>query len=214
MYSTPEERHQYNHSRGARSRHTDTSGRPTIEQIAMGLHVSRTPHLRPIGNPLQRHSAPTSPSRRNLNAANHAPHVPPHLHPHATHDSSSSSILQHRTRHSLPPPPSRSSMKKASASSSTLSPPQQPFVLFGASPSTSTVTSGGPATPDSSRSVSSLKLRMSKLIPGFRPSQPQSPTGRVNSFASSSESDGTRPATPRKAVRFSTSVLALGEQPS
>ncbi|KAF9240693.1 hypothetical protein BU15DRAFT_87579 [Melanogaster broomeanus] len=195
MYSTPEERHPYNPLRAARSRHPDTSsGRPTIEQIAMGLHVSRTPHLRPIGNPLQRHSVPSSPSRRHLSAAIHAPdHLP--LHPYDPHGAAFSA-LQHRTRQSLPPPPSRSSMKRSSASSSPLAPPQLPFISSRASPST---------------------FRMSKLIPGYRPSSASSPAtsslGRTSSFTSSGSND-TRPTTPRKAVRFSTSVLALDEQSS
>ncbi|KAF9223959.1 hypothetical protein BS17DRAFT_780290 [Gyrodon lividus] len=211
MYSTPEERHPHNPSRVPRSRYPDTSSRPpTIEQIAMGLHVSRTPHLRPIGNPLQRHSVPSSPSRRNLIAAMHAPDVLPH--PYGSRNSSFSA-LQHATPHSLPPPPSRSSMKRPSASTSTLGPPQKPLLSSGASPSTSTVTSGGPATPESSRPVLSLKHRMSKLIPGYRPSASPPSLGRASSFTSSG-SDGTRPTTPRKAVRFSTSVLALDEQPS
>ncbi|KIJ20919.1 hypothetical protein PAXINDRAFT_95901 [Paxillus involutus ATCC 200175] len=207
MYSTPEERHPRNPSRAPRSRYPDTSShRPTIEQIAMGLHVSRTPHFRPIGTPLQRHSVPSSPSRRNINAVIHASDVPSH--PYGPRNASTSA-LQHAVPHSLPPPPSRSSMKRPSTSTSTLGPPQQPFLSSGA-PSTSTVTSGGPATPDSSRPVLSLKSRISKLIPGYRPSSPSS-LGRPSSFTSSGSGD-TRPTTPRKAVRFSTSVLAVDKQ--
>ncbi|KAH7890781.1 hypothetical protein F5I97DRAFT_81123 [Phlebopus sp. FC_14] len=209
MYSTPEERYSHHPSRSPRTRYPENpSSRPTVEQIAMGLHISRTPHLRPISSPLQRYSAPSTPSRRTMKPV---PNTSSRSHSHVPHGSSSSSA-QHHTRHNLPPGPSRSSMKKTSPSSSTLGPPQQPFVLFGASPSTSTVNSGGPATPDSPRSILSLKLRMSKLIPGYRPSSSTSST-RAISFTSSA-SDDTRPVTPRKAVRFSTSVLALDERSS
>ncbi|KXN92428.1 hypothetical protein AN958_07046 [Leucoagaricus sp. SymC.cos] len=44
MYSTPQER-QPSFSASFRDL-PDASARPTVEQIAMGLHVSRTPHLR------------------------------------------------------------------------------------------------------------------------------------------------------------------------
>lgn len=201
MYSTPEERHAFNTSRVSSSRYLDS--RPTIEQISMGLHVSRTPHLRPLPNPLQRYPIPSPPPRLN-------PSLPRVSSDH--HDTSTSSS-QYRTRHSLPPPPSRSSMKKTSLSSSTLTQSQQPFLSSGVSPSTSMVTSGNPLTQGPSRSLSSLRARMSKFIPGYRPLSFPSSLGRTSSFTSSA-SDSTRPATPRKAVRFSTSVLAIDEQSS
>ncbi|KIO10840.1 hypothetical protein M404DRAFT_128881 [Pisolithus tinctorius Marx 270] len=185
MYSTPEERHPYTPSRVIRPRYIDASSeRPSIEQIAMGLHISRTPHLR-SGNPVQRHSPLSSPSLRRLQ----------------------------RQRHSLPPPPRRSSMKKTTASSSTLDPPQKTPTLLSASPSASTVTSGGPLTPGS-WSVRSLRMRMSKYIPGYhRTSVTVASIDRASTFTSSG-SDATRPTTPRKSVRFSTSVLALNDLPS
>ncbi|KAH7913844.1 hypothetical protein BJ138DRAFT_1145130 [Hygrophoropsis aurantiaca] len=172
MYSTPEE--------GspciplpARSRFVDPSAsRPTIEQIAMGLHISRTPHLRPSTSPHPRYSSPSSPSRHNLNM--NVSHPRP-----------------------APPPPSRSSLKKTYTPSSSLITTPKSSALLGVSPSTSTVASTGPVTPASS--VQSLKLRMAKFIPGYR------------SPSSSSLSGSGRPMTPRKAVRFSTSVLALDE---
>lgn len=195
MYSTPEERHPYTPSRVTRPRYIDASSeRPTIEQIAMGLHVSRTPHLR-SGNPAQRHSPLSSPSlRRLVNAPGSAPHQ--------------------RQRHSLPPPPRRSSMKKTATSSSTIDPPQKTPTLLSASPtaSTTTVTSGGPFTPGM-WSVRSLKLRMSKYKLGHRTSSTVASNDRASTFTSSG-SDATRPTTPRKSVRFSTSVLALGDLPS
>ncbi|KAJ7812848.1 hypothetical protein B0H13DRAFT_2382980 [Mycena leptocephala] len=43
MYSTPAERNPYT---PARFRYESSTARPTVEQIAMGLHLSRTPHLR------------------------------------------------------------------------------------------------------------------------------------------------------------------------
>ncbi|KAG6336461.1 hypothetical protein ID866_2632 [Astraeus odoratus] len=211
MYSTPEERHPYASSRATRSRYSDASfERPTIEQIAMGLHISRTPHLR-SGNPVQRHSPMSTPSlRRIINVPNNESRVSSHSHPHVFHDSLHS--IQQRPRHSLPPPPPRSSLKKASSPDSALNSPQQPLTLLNGPPSTSTITSAGPVTPDS-WSARSLKLRMSKFIPGYRPSSTALSTDRASTFTSSG-SDATRPTTPRKAVRFSTSVLALDELPS
>ncbi|KAI6041239.1 hypothetical protein EDC04DRAFT_2893224 [Pisolithus marmoratus] len=212
MYSTPEERHPCTPSRVTRPHYIDASvERPSIEQIAMGLHISRTPHLR-SGNPVQRHSPLSTPSlRRLVNAPGSAPLVlPHHSHPHVLHDSSSPA--QQRQRHSLPPPPRRSSMKKTTASSSTPDPPQKTPTLLSSSPSISTVTSGGPLTPGS-WSVRSLKLRMSKYIPGHRTSSTVASMDRASTFTSSG-SDATRPTTPRKSVRFSTSVLALDKLPS
>lgn len=206
MYSTPEERHAHNASRVGPSRYLES--RPTIEQIAMGLHVSRTPHLRPVPNPVQRHPLPSPLPRRNLSSS----FQPPRVSSDNLHDTSTSSS-QYRTRHSLPPPPSRSSMKKTSPSVSTLTQSHQQPLSSAVSPTTSVVTSGGPPTQGSSRSLSSLRVRMSKFIPGYRPLSLPSSLGRASSFTSSA-SDSTRPATPRKAVRFSTSVLALDNQPS
>ncbi|KAG1876441.1 hypothetical protein DFJ58DRAFT_754310 [Suillus subalutaceus] len=166
MYSTPEERNSHVHPRMHARYRDSAASRPTIEQIAMGLHVSCTPHLR---NPCHhRHSAP------------------------------------------LPPPPSRSSLKKTSTSTTLNCPPLSSTALIRPSPSTSTINSAGPATPDGPRSVRSIKQRMSKLILGYRSASLQD---RVISIASSgSGSEGTRPTTPRKSVRFSTSVLALDNE--
>ncbi|KAJ7077880.1 hypothetical protein B0H15DRAFT_557546 [Mycena belliarum] len=46
MYSTVAERNPYNPSRFRFDAHGPAAARPTVEQIAMGLHLSRTPHLR------------------------------------------------------------------------------------------------------------------------------------------------------------------------
>ncbi|KAG1808647.1 uncharacterized protein BJ212DRAFT_641947 [Suillus subaureus] len=187
MYSTPEERNSHVHPRMHARYRDSAASRPTIEQIAMGLHVSCTPHLR---NPCHhRHSAPSSPS-----------------HIHYPRDSSA----LHRPTHSLPPPPSRSSLKKTSNSATLNCPPLSSTALIRPSPSTSTINSGGPITPDSPRSVRSIKQRMSKLILGYRSAS--SPTRVISIASSGSGSEGTRPTTPRKSVRFSTSVLALDNE--
>ncbi|KAN0088434.1 hypothetical protein V8E55_005491 [Tylopilus felleus] len=206
MYSTPEERHAYITSRASSSRYLDA--RPTIEQIAMGLHVSRTPHLRPVPNPLHRHPIPSPPPRRDLST----PSQPLRVSPDNLCDTSTSSS-QYHTRHSLPPPPSRSSMKKRCPSVSTLTQPQQQFLSSGVSSPTPVATSAGPLTQGSPRPLSSLRVRMLKFIPGYRPLSLPSSLGRASSFTSSA-SDSSRPGTPRKAVRFSTSVLVLDERSS
>jgi len=185
MYSTLEERSSYVPPRmHPRYRESSTS-RPTIEQIAMGLHVSRTPHLR---NPChQPHSSPSSPS-------------------HIRHPNARDLPAPHRPTHSLPPPPSRSSLKKTCTSTTLHSPPPKSITSLGAS---STITSPG-ATADGGRTLLSLKLRVSKLLLGYR-STPTS--SRITSMGSSgSGSEGTRPTTPRKSVRFSTSVLVLDDE--
>ncbi|KAG2075756.1 hypothetical protein BDR04DRAFT_862739 [Suillus decipiens] len=187
MYSTPEERNSHVHSRMHAKYRDYATSRPTIEQIAMGLHVSCTPHLR---NPCHhRHSALSSPSHIRYPGDPSAPNRP---------------------THSLPPPPSRSSLKKTSTSTTLNCPPLSSTALIRPSPSTSTINSAGPATPDGPPSVRSIKQRMSKLILGYRST---SLPVRVMSISSSgSGSEGTRPTTPRKSVRFSTSVLALDNE--
>lgn len=115
--------------------------RPTVEQIAMGLHVSRTPHLRPL------HSA--RPLHTNF------------------HDAPS----RRPTSPSIPPPtPIRSSLKMPPTSNSTSSTGVGPALpLLPASASSTTVASNTPATPHSSnRSLMSLKFRVSRFLPGLR----------------------------------------------
>ncbi|EGN96675.1 hypothetical protein SERLA73DRAFT_184802 [Serpula lacrymans var. lacrymans S7.3] len=190
MYSTPEERNPYYQSR---SHHTDVyATRPTIEQIAMGLHISRTPHLRQSAGPHQRYSVPSLPTNHHK-STNYIPHVPTSR----RYDSS----CPPSPRRSLPPPPPRSSLKKVGTDVSLHAPATSPG-LPAASLSTSTVASIGPATPESARSVLSFRVRMSRFLPSLRSS---------SSVASpaSSVSEGVRPLTPKKAVRFSTSVLDL-----
>ncbi|KAF7770398.1 hypothetical protein Agabi119p4_6372 [Agaricus bisporus var. burnettii] len=59
MYSTPQESAPSSPSASFRDPPPSTA-RPTIEQIAMGLHVSRTPHLR--HSPRSPHSQPITPT--------------------------------------------------------------------------------------------------------------------------------------------------------
>ncbi|KAJ7180526.1 hypothetical protein C8R46DRAFT_1210872 [Mycena filopes] len=73
MYSTPTERNPHNL---ARFRYEPPTARPTVEQIAMGLHLSRTPHLRgapkypaPASHPQPTHkpmTLPPPPARSSL----------------------------------------------------------------------------------------------------------------------------------------------------
>src|SRR6266511_5411545 len=129
------------------------TSRPTIEQIAMGLHLSRTPHLRPLS------SSPYAFPQRNT--------VPV---PTRSHDHRSSPII-------LPPPPSRSSMKKSTITSSSSSPVVcTPF--SSASASTTTVTSVTPSAGNPPKSFAGLKFRMARFLPHNRSSSaPASPIG-------------------------------------
>ncbi|KAF8906234.1 hypothetical protein CPB84DRAFT_1960045 [Gymnopilus junonius] len=97
------------------------STRPTIEQIAMGLHISRTPHLRPLSSSSYPFSQRGS--------------VPHSADPYENHH-------HHRaTPVVLPPPPSRPSLKKPSTSSSSSPVISPPF----SSASSTTVTSMSPS---------------------------------------------------------------------
>ncbi|KAJ4469581.1 hypothetical protein J3R30DRAFT_3551232 [Lentinula aciculospora] len=161
MYSTPAER-TVQHS--ARIKRQDPySSPPSIEQIAMGLHISRTPHFRPP-------SVPNHPfSQRHVT-------IPP-------------------------PPPSRSAMKKPGKASSS-SPSLEPHSI-----SSTTVTSSNlPSTPRSNRSLLSLKLRMSRLLPSPQSSVPST------TLPSPTASSVTNFVPPKKAVRFSTSTLDLSNR--
>ncbi|KAG5729806.1 hypothetical protein E4T56_gene989 [Termitomyces sp. T112] len=71
MISTPAER-----SLSTSTRYRDnTASRPTIEQIAMGLHTSRTPHLRPLNAalPQSRRVLPPPPARSSLKQTSSSP---------------------------------------------------------------------------------------------------------------------------------------------
>ncbi|KII87414.1 hypothetical protein PLICRDRAFT_254696 [Plicaturopsis crispa FD-325 SS-3] len=217
MYSTPEERS------APAPFSSSSSSAPTIAQIAMGLHTSRTPHL-------PHHHAPSHPSNGySRRPSNSHPQHHPYAHPTRT-----------RRAQKLPPPPPRSALKKPSSRSS---PSAVPDARGRTSPSQSTSPSTPPSslshsslsapyassstlTPPSSTmtttparaerlrsaSVSSLKLRLSKLLPSFgspklmteasSPSSLGSPTTTA-AISTASLSTGSGAETPRKAVRFS-----------
>ncbi|PBK72454.1 hypothetical protein ARMSODRAFT_954160 [Armillaria solidipes] len=181
MYSTPEER-----SMPSSFRQRDlSSSPPTIEQIAMGLHLSRTPHLRPAG--AQYHSPYGRTSAQGSQQHHHAQNE--------TSRRTAPSVV-------LPPPPARSSLKKPGSTVSSANPGLS-------TASSTTVTSNCPSTPQSNRSLTSLKMRMSRFLPGARcVSAPSSVMGSPASSPRTSTSD----ILPRKkAVRFSTPALGIEE---
>ncbi|KAK0446833.1 hypothetical protein EV421DRAFT_227767 [Armillaria borealis] len=181
MYSTPEER---NMPSSFRQRDLSSSP-PTIEQIAMGLHLSRTPHLRPAG--AQYHSPYGRTSAQGSQQHHHAQNE--------TSRRTAPSVV-------LPPPPARSSLKKPGSTVSSANPGLS-------TASSTTVTSNCPSTPQSNRSLTSLKMRMSRFLPGARcVSAPSSVMGSPASSPRTSTSD----ILPRKkAVRFSTPALGIEE---
>ncbi|PPQ64784.1 hypothetical protein CVT24_007870 [Panaeolus cyanescens] len=157
------------------------SSRPTIEQIAMGLHISRTPHLRPLGS-----STYSFPPRHPNNYSSN---------PYDLHNHRSTPIT-------LPPPPSRSSMKKPSAtvvtsssSSPALSPP-----FSHQSGSSTTMTSITPSSTNPPRPFSAIKSRMARFLPR---SASMSATSTMVSTLDSPRSSTSVPP-QKKAVRFTT----------
>ncbi|KAF8817416.1 hypothetical protein BYT27DRAFT_7198944 [Phlegmacium glaucopus] len=157
------------------------SSRPTIEQIAMGLHTSRTPHLRPLVSSSytfpQRHSAP--------------------------HSSNPYEHHRHKTTSIPPPQPMRSSMKKPSASvtSSSGSPAiSPPFSV--ASVTSTTLTSLTPSSTHPPRPFAGLKSRMARFLPNTRSAS--LPTSLLSSSLSSPRSSSADSPQPKKAVRFTT----------
>lgn len=195
MLSTPEE--SLPPSPTPYSAHDMRHTRPTIEQIAMGLHISRTPHITPLHISKRRATADYPP---------HSSEIPSSRRP-STH-------MQHQRRGSAPslmppPPPPRSSLKspKSPLHSTTTSP--IPLTPSASDASLSSLTSAAPSTPRSHRSASTgpghfsirLQMGMSKLLQGRKgPSSATSPEIR------SSDSDSsTSVLTPRK-VRFEPGV--------
>ncbi|KAF8916275.1 hypothetical protein CPB85DRAFT_1290626 [Mucidula mucida] len=172
MYSTPEER-----STPSRFRqHDPSSSPPTIEQIAMGLHLSRTPHLRPVNGPYHSPYGRTSAqgSQHQFEALHRISTSPP-----------------------LPPPPARSALKKPSTVTSTASSPTPGL----STASSTTITSNTPSTPQSNRSLTSLKMRMARFLPG--PRSFSAPSSAVVSADSSPRGSTSDFIPPKKAVRFS-----------
>jgi len=149
----------------------------------MGLHISRTPHLRPLRSSPYAFSQPNS---------------APCEHPH-----------RRATPITLPPPPSRSSMKKPSAtvasssSSPALSPP-----FSHASGSSTTVTSATPSSAQLPRSFAAIKFRMARFLPHNRSSS--APTSMVSSPASSPRTSISEFPHAKKAVRFRTEEVDRG----
>ncbi|VDC00899.1 unnamed protein product [Peniophora sp. CBMAI 1063] len=144
-------------------RHLQDDGptRPTVEQIAMGLHLSRTPHLPP------HLSSPTSPTSPRLARVESASSLPvesslrlPRRHSHRMTASVSTPI---RAAPALPPPPSRSALKVSRpADTPAAYSPKASLQTFNDSASGSTAPSSiAPPTPTSS---SSRFARFSRFI--------------------------------------------------
>lgn len=163
MYSTPEE------SRPPQPSHYNFRDRPdmrpSIEQIAMGLHISRAPH------PTTRHSTSSIPRVRQHDIPMpQTPHTPPARTPTATQQR-----LASPKSATAPSFSSTNDLNAVSMKSQSL-PPSVPLTptLSNLSLSTPSLTSTAPSTPRSSRSGSGsasiiparLHLRMSRLLPG------------------------------------------------
>ena len=169
--------------------HDPSTSRPTIEQIAMGLHISRTPHFRPLSAGSGSYYSQRSHSSGSLNLHHH--HHLHHTHP---YDKSSSRPF------ALPPPPLRSSMKQRGSSNPTPAIPSRTSASPPASVSSTTVTSHLSPSSHSSSSSSFLKFRVPRFFPRHR---------NASSAPSSVSSAGSSPHAsadllpPKKAVRFS-----------
>ncbi|EFI27351.1 hypothetical protein CC1G_14824 [Coprinopsis cinerea okayama7 len=182
MYSTPEERmspcqpqvtqfHAHSHIIAG-------PAPPTIEQIAMGLHISRTPHLRPLTS-----------TRSPYSQRNH----------------SAPARTRHGHSPVLPPPPTRSSMKKPTATVSSSS--SQAKLRTPVPPASSpTPTTSSSAAPSSSRSTHSgfsfSKFRMGRFLSGSRSSSAPSSSLISTPVSSPRQSTSDLEALQRKAVRF------------
>ncbi|TFK51835.1 hypothetical protein OE88DRAFT_1658484 [Heliocybe sulcata] len=185
MYSTPEER---TPSVPTFMRHDDLDTRPTPEQIAMGLHLSRTPHIRPLG---AAQSVPSGPGT-------HIPRVHNAYSPRRSRSNRSASPIR------LPPPPARSSLRKttnpvASGDTSDSTSPSTPSL------SGSTATSTAPSTPRSSRAFFPLKIvGIPKFLNASRASSisDSSSAKYRTALAADSASEDSEPPSRRKSVRF------------
>ncbi|KAF8159512.1 hypothetical protein B0H34DRAFT_407252 [Crassisporium funariophilum] len=164
------------------------SSRPTLEQIAMGLHVSRTPHIRPLV------ASPYAFSQRH--SATHSANPYEHYH-HHHHRASPTPVV-------LPPPPSRSSMKKPSTTitSSSSSPAFSPPFSNG---SGSSITATSQALPSARvpRTFAGIKSRMTRFLPSSRSTS--LPASMMSSNVSSPRTSSSEFSPhPKKAVRFTT----------
>ncbi|RPD59098.1 hypothetical protein L226DRAFT_465521 [Lentinus tigrinus ALCF2SS1-7] len=205
MYSTPAENCPPTPS--AYNFHDRPDTRPTIEQIAMGLHVSRTPHLLPqrsVSSP-HVHNHPHHHNRRSVDSPRvHSPLLTrPTMH---IRRASTSAVV-------LPPPPPRSSLKKMTRlptlESATLAPSASDASLS----TLTTQTSNGPATPRSAQSAPAtsfpgkLRFEMLKLLPSRKGSLSSTDSARSDSLMTPSDTDSLSGGlTPRKSVRFSPGV--------
>ncbi|KAI8996612.1 hypothetical protein BD414DRAFT_478539 [Trametes punicea] len=200
MYSTPAEASPPTPS--AYSFHDRPDVRPTIEQIAMGLHISRTPHTLA---PRTTHPSVVS-NRRN----DESPRAVSHSHlltrPSAqTRRASMSAIV-------LPPPPVRSSLKRMSRPSTADSSLLTTSASDASISTMTTLTSNGPSTPRSVQSAPAtsfpgkLRMEMLRLLPTRKGSLASSVRSGSPSVMSPSDDDSsaTGELTPRKMVRFST----------
>ncbi|KAM6497087.1 hypothetical protein JOM56_007560 [Amanita muscaria] len=148
---------------------------PSIDQIAMGLHISRTPHLRSLG------STPniSYPQKHHGRSSTRSPSLP--------HSRPTSASSNHQTT------PRRSSLKKSSAAASSSYTSHHDSLTSdpsATSASLSTITSNTISTPRSSRSFSaSFRLRVPWLSLGPSASPPRN-------------SDDSKHLPRKKAVRF------------
>lgn len=165
---------------------------PTIEQIAMGLHTSRTPHL----GPARSYGPSRSRSRRRGTPEGGRSVSPPPTRARPSHHRRDSAPVL------LSPQPS--SLKSPSKPGFTQPIPPTPS---DSNVSLSTITtSTAPSTPQSTASGQSsmahfstrLQQRMSKLLPGKR-----NPLSPIATAVSSDDDSATSELTPRKVVHFS-----------
>ncbi|KAI0091487.1 hypothetical protein BDY19DRAFT_991190 [Irpex rosettiformis] len=197
MYSTPEESLSPASSRDDFFSRPQTS--PTVQQIAMGLHMSRTPHLgsSKACNPRTRlYDTPVATSSRPT---------------HHRRDSAPPTIIQ------LPQPPQRSALKTSNAVPQSASHPSLivPSTPSDSRTSLSTLTSTtGPSTPRSNRSnslrpttfASRLQSSMSRLLQPMRKNSASSIVTSNTAVSTLSSESNSGELTPRKMVRFSSSA--------
>ncbi|EKM50695.1 uncharacterized protein PHACADRAFT_166379 [Phanerochaete carnosa HHB-10118-sp] len=178
--------------------HKSSVTSPTIEQIAMGLHISRTPHL--VSSPRTCHARSRhsdTPETPRCVSTPPRPSRPLHF-----RRGSAPAI-------SLPPPPARSSLKKPASISNPLTPSDSNASL-------STLTSTAPSTPHSNRSASTSTSRSvfsSKLHLGMRLLLPGRKSSASSTATTSDDGSASSELTPRKVVRFSAVSGELEERP-
>lgn len=171
VYSTPEERMSTSHHRQP-SPFTTPCAPPTIQQIAMGLHVSRTPHLRPLGTS-RRHGTPVAlpppPARSSMKKASHSG-----------------------------PPPAQTSDTLSSDSNEQL---KNPFAVSSSTVTSETTESNAPrSNPGGGFSFS--KFRMGRFLSGSQSSSAPSSSMVSTPVSSPRHSTSEYDAVQRKAVRF------------